>query len=432
MNRAALTLSLLLLPPGAQAAPTAPDCTVIAGARAHLPDGPAEGITAVLADGLIRALGTDLAGLGAPGDGGVDWNGRRCVFVDGSGATLAPGFIDASSSLGLVEVGMEASTRHGDAGGPPVRAQVRIVDGYNPLSSLIPIARREGITTAILMPAGGSFPGIAGAVDLAGVTQGEALVADGVAVPAGLSQGTAFSSRLGHLRATLDAARLYLRNPSAWEGRAGLRDGAPDPAALAALKPVIDRAVPLVVGADAAWQLEALVRFAAAQDVRLVIDGAAEGWLVADALAEAGIAVLVDPYEHGPGAFTSLHARPDNPALLAQAGVQMMIASHSAHFARVLRQLAGNAVREGLPHEAALAAITSTPADVFGLNGRGRLRVGGVANVVLWTGDPLEIGSDPLGIWILGRARSLETRQTRLFDRYRTLPGSPTAPLPLP
>ena len=433
MNRTLVLAGLLLATPAAAAPTTGPDCTVIAGARAHLPDGPADGVTAVLADGLIRALGPEIAGLGTPGDGGVDWNGRRCAWVDGSGAELAPGFVDGHSSVGLVEVGMEGNTRHGDAGGTePVRAQVEIVDGYNPLSSLIPIARREGITTSVLMPGGGSFSGAAGAVDLAGVTQADAIVARAVALPARLNQGSAFSSRLGHLRTTLADARAYAKSPSSWARTEGLAEGALDADALAALGPVLARRVPLVVSADASWQLEALARFATEEDIRLVIEGAAEGWLVAAQLAEAGVVVAPHPYEYGPGPFTRMHARPDNPALLAAAGVPVLFASQSAHFARVLRQFAGNAVRGGLDHATALAAITSVPADTYGLSGRGRLQIGGVANVVLWSGDPLEISSDPLGVWIRGRARSLETRHTRLFDRYRTLPGSPTPALPLP
>ncbi len=431
--KTALIAVLLAVPAPALAAPTTPDCTVITAAQAYLPDGPANDITIVLADGMIRALGAAVVGLEAPVDGGIDWGGRRCVWIDGTDKTLTAGFVDAHSEIGLVEVSMEAATRNGDAGGSqPVRSQVRITDGYNPLSSLIPIARREGITSSVLVPGGGSFSGAAGAVDLAGITQGDAVIADTVAIPAHLNQGSAFAARLGHLRATLTQARAFAKSPSAWASREGLRDDAAPAEALAALQPVLKRDVPLIVSADAAWQLEALARFASEQDIRLVIEGAAEGWLVADLLAEAGIAVVVHPMTYGPGSFNQLHARPDNAALLDAAGVTVLIASFSAHFARILRQLAGNAVRGGMDHEAALAAITSAPADVYGLSGRGRLRVGSAANVVLWTGDPLEISSDVAGVWILGVSRTLETRQTRLFERYRVLPGSPTGGLPLP
>lgn len=431
--KAALLTLLLLAPASALAGPVAPDCTVITGTEAHLPDGPAQDIAVVLADGSIRALGAAIVGLGEPADGGIEWGGRRCVWIDGADQVLTAGLVDSHSSVGLVEVSLEGGTRNGDAGGSdPVRAQVRITDGYNPLSSLIPIARREGITTSVLVPGGGSFSGAAGAVDLAGLTQAEAVFDDTVALPAHLSQGSAFSSRLGHLRATLAEARTYGESPSRWASRGGLRADAPDAEALAALQPVLSRDLPLILEADASWQLEALARFATEERIRLVIEGAAEGWLVADALAEAGVAVVVHPTTYGPGSFSQLHARADNPALLAAAGVPVVIGSFSAHFARILRQLAGNAVRGGMDHHGALAAITSTPADVFGLSGRGRLRVGGVANVVLWTGDPLEITTDVVGVWIHGRQRTLETRQTRLFERYRVLPGSPTEGLPLP
>ena len=112
--------------------------------------------------------------------------------------------------------------------------------------------------------------------------------------------------------------------------------------------------------------------------------------------------------------------------------VPVMFSTRSAHFARKLRQMAGNAVRGGMSHTDALAAITSVPAQVFGLGSRGVLRVGSTADVVLWTGDPLDVTSWPAHLWIGGDEQTLSSRQSLLFERYRSLPGSPTAPLPLP
>ncbi len=83
------------------------------------------------------------------------------------------------------------------------------------------------------------------------------------------------------------------------------------------------------------------------------------------------------------------------------------------------RQLAGNAVAHGLPWEAGLAAITSGAADVFGLGAdRGRIAIGQVADLVLWSGDPLEVTSVAEQVWIAGREVEMRSRQTELRDRY--------------
>ena len=201
---------------------------------------------------------------------------------------------------------------------------------------------------------------------------------------------------------------------------------------LAAIRSVIQGDKPLVFGADRASDLEALIRFGQEQDVRIVIDGGAEGWLVARQLAEAEVAVILDPTVIGAGSFDQIQGRADNAALLSAAGVDVIIASRSAHFARGIRQLAGNAVRGGLDHEAAISAITSTPARVFGLSDRGALEPGRRADAVLFSGDPLEVTTSVQALWIGGQPVALESRHTRLFDRYRTLPGTPLGPLPLP
>lgn len=440
MNR--LLLPLLLLPVTAGAAPAPPpDCTVIAGSRAHLPDGPKDDITAVLADGTIAALGTEIAGLSAPGDGGITWNGRECAYVDGEGKQLSAGLVEAHSTLGLVEIGLEPGTRHNDAGGDtPVRAHVRVLDGYDPLSSLIPVARREGVTAAVLQPSGGSFSGTAAGVRLAGVTQSDAVVRDAVgrdvgreaAVRANLAVGASFAGRLAHLRSVLSEARNYSRDARGWRSGLGTRASAPPEESLVALVAVLNGELPLIITADRASDLEVLADFAKEQGVRLVIEGAAEGWLVADRLADADIAVVIDPFVYGAGGFEQLHGRKDNGALLSAAEVPVMISTRSGHSARKLRQLAGNAVRGGMSHEDALAAITAVPAQVYGLGPRGRLTTGQAADVVLWTGDPLEVTSWADAVWIGGVPQTLESRQTRLYDRYEELPGSPAPPLPLP
>jgi imidazolonepropionase-like amidohydrolase len=126
----------------------------------------------------------------------------------------------------------------------------------------------------------------------------------------------------------------------------------------------------------------------------------------------------VYPLGNLPDNFDLLGARLDNAALLHRAGVRIAFTSDTFN-ARNIRQWAGNAVAHGLPWEAALAAITAVPADIFGLGAtRGRIALGQSADLVLWSGDPLEVTTIADQVWIAGRAVEMRSRQTELRDRY--------------
>src|SRR5690606_18209134 len=111
----------------------------------------------------------------------------------------------------------------------------------------------------------------------------------------------------------------------------------------------------------------------------------------------------------------------ENAARLHAAGVPVGFsqAGDASHNARKVRQLAGNAVANGLPWEAALAGLTSVPARVLGVGDQlGRIAPGMRADLVLWSGDPLELTSLPDQVWLDGRAQPMRSRQTELRDRY--------------
>ena len=390
-------------------------CTVITGASVMLSTGPAD-LQVRIEDDRIAAVADKV-------------DADDCTAVDGTGKVLTAGFIEVSSQMGLVEVGLEPSTRDADAGGDPIRAALVVADAYNPRSSLIPIQRIEGVTGAIATPSGGMVSGQGAYVSLAGGSQAEAVKQRSVAMYAGIG-GDSRAQGLLQLRELLDDARAYRKNKSGFDRNqsrafypgAGRLD-------LEALGPVIDGDIPLVIGANRASVLESLIRFKEDADVEIVIRGAAEGWLVAEELASAGIAVIADPLVYGPGSYGQIHARADGPKLLADAGVPVIFTTGSTHNARNLGQIAGNAVRGGFDHDAAIHAITRVPAEVFGLEGRGSIEAGAYADLVLWSGDPLEISTSVEQVWINGRDIALESRQTKLRDAYRTLPGTPkTAP----
>ncbi|MCO4744094.1 MAG: amidohydrolase family protein [Proteobacteria bacterium] len=416
MSRLFIALSLLLTPAAASAA-----CTVLTGgATVYLPEGPKEGVELRLADGRITEVG---AKVGAT-EGDVE-----CAVVDATGMTITAGLVESSSNIGVVEVGAEKATVDSTGDGDGVRAALRVIDAYNPRSTLIPIQRVEGITSAVVKPEGGRIAGQGGWANLAGATQSEAVVKPNIGVWASFG-GASRAQGLLQLRELLDDARFLRRKGSAYDS-GNSRELAASRLDLMALYPVLDGELPLVVGVNRASDIEALLRLAKEQGILLVLSGGAEAWMVADQLAEANTPVILDPLTFGPGGFDQMHARADNAKLLDEAGVTVVLSSFSSHNARTLKQVAGNAVREGMDHTAAIEAITRGPAQAFGLDDYGKIEAGAVANVVVWSGDPLEIGTAVEQVFISGRSIPLQSRQTELRDRYRTLPGTPVPALPV-
>jgi len=136
------------------------------------------------------------------------------------------------------------------------------------------------------------------------------------------------------------------------------------------------------------------------------------------------VPVLVNPMVNLPERFEALAATLENAARLAQAGVAVAFMTGDAHNARNIKQGAGNAVSYGMKWEDALRAMTLIPAHIWGLSDRlGSLEVGKEADIVVWDGDPLELATFPTQVVIRGVEVPMDTRQTRLRDRYRTLPG---------
>jgi len=398
----------------ARATEPAVACTLISGAKVYLPGAIAAEVDVVLANGRVRAVGA-----------GIDV--ASCTRVDGRGQVLTAGFIDANTGLGLVEVDLEGSTVdtdlknvHQDPAGA-VRAAVRASLGYNPRSITIRVARTGGVTSALVVPTNGIISGGAFWVDLAGETRAvikrepAAMAADISA----LSESRAAGMHV--IDVALKEAALWEKERGAWlkNQRAGFANKTLD---LEALGPVVRGEVPLLVTVDRASDIEALLALTEGTKVRLVLVGAAEGWLVKEALAARGVAVIVDPILYGPGGFDQLRARSDNAPLCAAAGVKVLLSTFNSHQVRRLRQVAGNAVRGGLPWQSALLAVTEWAADAFGMSGHGRIAAGAVGNVVLWSGDPFELATRVVKVWIDGREVNLRTRQTELFERWRTQP----------
>ena len=426
----ALALAALFVAPTADAACTVYGTHSTGSAEFWLPDGPSTEPHLIAAvDGVFAGFDEDVRLDASVKPMRPSFRGQTCDWVDVSGSVVTPGFIDVGVQLGLVEVSAEDRSRHADAGGDPVRAAFRVADGYDPLSTLVPITRVAGVTSAVVLPSGGRVAGQAAWVQLEGRRQAEAWREPSVGMSVSLD-GPSEAAALSELRELLGEARDFQRSAAAWSAR-DPRGSVATAADLEALQPVLKGEQPLIVSADRAATIEGLVRFAEDEGVKVVLVGGAEAWLVADLLASASIPVVVDAFVYGAGSFDQVHGLADNAALLAEAGVSVVVSSNWTHNSRLLPQLAGNAVRGGLPREDAIAAVTSAPAAAFGLDG-GRIAAGAPADLVVWGGDPLELGTPVQHVVIGGVEVPLKSRHTELMERYRELPGSPVPPLELP
>jgi imidazolonepropionase-like amidohydrolase len=191
--------------------------------------------------------------------------------------------------------------------------------------------------------------------------------------------------------------------------------------------PVARGQLPLVIDVNRASDILTTLRFARENNLRLILSGVAEGWMVAREIANAGVTVVIDPMRNLPR-FEALGITLENAARLNEVGVNVVIASFEAHYSRNIKQQAGNAVSYGMPWEAALRAVTINPARLWGISeSYGTLEAGKDADVVVWSGDPFELTTTVEHVFIKGREMSKETRQEALFRRYRTLGDMPPA-----
>jgi imidazolonepropionase-like amidohydrolase len=182
----------------------------------------------------------------------------------------------------------------------------------------------------------------------------------------------------------------------------------------------------VMVGVHRAADIRQLLRWSQRHGVRIAIQGGAEAWMLGPQLAAAKVPVFVDPLANLPASFDEIGATLENAARLRAAGVQVGFSQNdkASHNARKIRQSAGNAVANGLPWEDGLAGLTRVPADALGVGDRlGTIAVGKRADLVLWTGDPLDVSTVASRVWFDGLAIPMRSRQTELRDRYLRAAG---------
>ncbi|TPG10793.1 amidohydrolase family protein [Sphingomonas oligophenolica] len=398
----------------------------ITGGTVAIGDGsaPIQNGTVVFRDGRIVAAGQ---GIAVP---------AGATVIDAAGKWVAAGMVAGFSDLGLLDVNGVEESNDSAARTSPFAAAIDIAPAINPQAVMIDNERLGGITRAIVTPssAGSIFAGQGAVIDLGAdadpITRARAFqfveLGENGASDAGGSRPAAYAM----LRDAFAQAQDYRRNPAGFGGRE--KDSLLKRGDAIALGDVLDGKTRLLVHVERASDIRSVL--ALKQDfpkLDLVLVGAAEGWMVARDIAAARVPVIAGALADLPAKFESLAATESNVGRMEAAGVTVALSTVGANTApgdHVVRQYAGNLVgiakvpgSSGLDWGHAFAAITSGPAQAIGMDGDiGSLRAGRRADVVIWDGDPLELSSAPVAVYIDGRAHPMTSRQTQLRDRYMT------------
>jgi imidazolonepropionase-like amidohydrolase len=386
----------------------------IVNAMAHtLSDaGSLQNATILIKDGKIEQVGADIS---VPAD---------YIKISADGKPVTPGLIGAMTSLGLVEVSSSAGTVDAESEAfdlSPTGAALDVSYAINSGSTLIPISRIEGVTlAATAMQSTDSLFGGLGAIirldDDASLVEPRAFMMTGVDDQAAETNGGSRAATFVALKLALDEAK-YARsaklNPTvAWHGLTSVADAK-------ALIPVIKGDIPLLVTVHRAADILRVIALKQEyKALELVLLNATEGWKVAEEIAQAQIPVILDPEINLPYTFDSVGATMANAGLLHKAGVKVSIGMNT-HNIRLATQHAGNAVANGLPWIEGLASLTINPANLYGIEQQyGSIEKGKVADLVIWSGDPLEVTETAEKVMIGGEWIEMESRQTKLRDRY--------------
>jgi imidazolonepropionase-like amidohydrolase len=389
----------------------------ITGGRVFPVSGPpVENATVLIVDGKVAAVGASVA---------IPQGATR---IDATGKWVTPGLVNAATSLGIVEVdAVEPTNDASSEGERGVAAAVRTWEALNPASELWAPVRQDGVTSVVVLPSGGFIGGQAAFVESfeGPLSQMVRKAPVGVTLDMTAREPADAGSRgelLFRLRELLDTATIYTAGAIPFDS-AQLRALWPSRLHVRALVPVMKGTLPLLVSADRAADIELALALAREYSLKVVLYGAAEGWKVASDLAAAKVPVVTGGLSNLPVSFDQLGATLENAARLQRAGVTVVITAGGANnfLARTVRQHAGNAVANGLPWDAALRAVTLTPAEVFGVDAMvGSLQPGRDANVVVWDGDPFELTTRAERVFVRGRESTETSREQLLVERYRT------------
>ena len=440
------------------AAPVAAQTFAIVGGTVALGDGsaPIPNGVVVVRDGRIAAAGDARYKLPA-----------GTQVIDATGKWVSPGIVSGFSRLGLSEVDLSADGSSDVSADGPFSAALDVVPSINPRNTTIAVNRADGVTRAIVAPSTGKsiFAGQGALIDTGADMQPITVprlfqfveLGESGAGTAGGSRSSAFAL----FRNALAEAKQVGRFSTPVRGSGGGREDERDRPVIrdpnesrsynaprnndvlltrfdaAALVPVVQGRQYLFVHVERASDILNVIGLKREfPNLKLVLVGASEGWTIADQIARSGVPVIASAVNDLPASFEQLAATQSNMGRMRAAGVKLamgIVDDNDTRYVFEQRQYAGNLVAlqklpgaAGLTWGEALATITSRPAEIVGLGGEiGSLAPGRRADVVIWSGDPLEGSSAAEQVFIDGVRQPLDSHQTRLRDRYRSLVRGP-------
>lgn len=357
-------------------------------------------------------------------------------IVDATGKHVYPGMFDAVSQLGLTEVGAVDVTNDSQEQGD-FNPHLQAASAIHPATEHIPVARANGVTHTMAAPQGGIIAGQASLVGLDGWTVEEMNIDAGAAMVVNFPSLSArrgfggfgfgaprpwsevereYKERVARLDEWMEGGRQYARAAAAGQATRSLQ--------LEAMAKVVNREIPVLLEANGERDIRNAVEWAERQNIRFVVTGGREAWRIADWLAEKSVQVILGPSQAMPaGSDPSYDEAYANAGRLNAAGVKIAFATFNSSDSRTLPYEAAMAVPFGLPREAALEAVMKNGAEMLGLGDRmGTIEPGKIANLIVTDGNPLEIQTQILDLFILGRQVSTDNKHKSLYDKYRARP----------
>jgi len=375
-------------------------------------------------------------------------------IIDVSGMTIYPGLIDSEDNLGLIEIDAEQSTNDLMEPSDEIMPHMHVYDAFHAESELIPVTRLNGVTNAVIAPDNkDTLPGQDSFVQLAGNSSLEMILVRDIAMPLNFTGEQRHNdwekrkfpqTRMGQaaqLRQAFLDAQDYAQKWADYEKKKAEADQKPDPKdkktadakadkkspptppkrdlKLEALLPYLQGKRPIVLAAEEANDLQTAVGLAREFNLKFILNHVSHSQPVLDYVASLKVPVIVGPIYEDPKPFERYDTVYSLPAQLYKRGVKIVFASYDAHNVRNLPYQAGYATAFGLPYDEALKAITLNAAETWGVADRlGSLDAGKTANVVVASGDPLDVRTDVKQVFIAGQEIPMTSRQTRLRDRY--------------
>ena len=404
------------------AVPTEADMALV-GATVHPVSGP------VIDDGLVLIENGRITWVG-PHSGTPLPQGATVVDLDGK--HLYPGMIDPMTQIGMIEVGQVAVSRDDREVGR-YNPHVDALWDLNPHSVEIPVARANGLTSVLSVPASGVIQGAGVVIHLTGDTPERMMVEDRAAIvvnfPAAKGdwwdEPKLEGERLEELVDLFHRAVEYAAAPATNDDPTApfdANDWLRSRAVLEGLAPAVRGDEPVFFRVQRERDIRTLLLFLDEfPEVRAVIVGGDQAYRVADELAQRGIGVIVGSELSPPlDRDDPISAGWENARMLAAAGVKFAFSTQDYAQVRDLPYHAARAVSFGLDPAAGLRAVTLSAAELLGIGDEtGSIDVGKRADLIVTDGDPLQILTHVERMFIDGREVSLESKHTRLWRQFR-------------